>query len=826
MPGTEMLNESFEVNEQEGLPTDATSFLPLMLQAQDLISKLESRVFELENDLETINEAHEHERDLLLQEIGEKDEYIHNLKTKASRLEFGAREAIIVLARTVEILKAQSLEEEDISKDDDDNATAVESNDLEGQFLDSIKLCLNYLKCTQNSQQTPKNFKKSLSQERRDSKFQPSIDDEYESDHRIEIITSQHDPLPNHVVQNDYVENDINDDVENYVNDDVENDVNDDVENDVNSKLTVPHNSSRRESFSSSQISLDDMPNLDEYDLDGSEDIADFDIPMSDDDNNNYSDNDSDNDCDNDSDNDNENDNENDNNNNLTLQYLSTPRGSIDSAFEEELARRQEYLIKFNEHQTNNFHKKSEETEDEREVESTDDDYSDDDDDDEHRLVHDSLPTPGPVPDTLQNNNICPNCNTLLSQVDQHVEERAYLKRDLSALALSLAEEQTLRSQIQNSKESLEREIDEWINAMFEKVNQMVFDEANTREELESLNRETKGKMDNSLQSSESRQDRLREMKLLLVHLDSTKQRQSVPTQNGAPLNRNSIVRRSLLSNSPANSPRSSRIFGHMSPNIFSNQFSDEIGFSKIRRLYIDSIVFEEFQEYVKALTNSPAPVNSNPTHPFMKRCMNEDIQPCLFEGHAGWKSPFYKRRLLDAIMKNQCEIQKIYYSSSNSVPCISDNNSQISSSTSNTRSISYNEPPAAPKLKCGLCGQHRSCDFRMRISGSDVAVPPLTTMTPSSRFSVTGSPGWIPLDRFCRDRVVAVCDFYTYISHLRKGLFANSPVWGMYKQCLKYRRRMSMARVGSVSMFEEEEAIINECLNNSEMEGMVVLVN
>ncbi|RIB22364.1 hypothetical protein C2G38_2243344 [Gigaspora rosea] len=817
MPGTEMLNESFEVNEQEGLPADAASFLPLMLQAQDLISKLESRVYELENDLETINEAHEHERDQLLQEIGEKDEYIHNLKTKASRLEFGAREAIIVLARTVEILKAQS-EEEDISKDDDDNATAVESNDLEGQFLDSIKLCLNYLKCTQNSQQAPKNPKKSLPQERRDSKFQPSTDDEYESDHRVEIITPQHDLLPNHVVQKE----EVNDDVENYINDDVENYVNDDVENDVNNKLTVPHDSSRRESFSSSQISLDDMPNLDEYDLDGSEDIADFDIPMSDDDNNNYSDNDSDNDNDNDSDN----DNENDNNNNLTLQYLSTPRGSIDSAFEEELARRQEYLIKFNEHQTNNFPKKSEETEDEREDESTDDDYSDDDNDDEHRLVHDSLPTPGPVPDTLQNNNICPNCNTLLSQVDQHVEERAYLKRDLSALALSLAEEQTLRSQIQNSKESLEREIDEWINAMFEKVNQMVFDEANTREELESLNRETKGKMDNSLQSSESRQDRLREMKLLLVHLDSTKQRQSVPTQNGAPLNRNSIVRRSLLSNSPANSPRSSRIFGHMSPNIFSSQFSDEIGFSKIRRLYIDSIVFEEFQEYVKALTNSPAPVNSNPTHPFMKRCMNEDIQPCLFEGHAGWKSPFYKRRLLDAIMKNQCEIQKIYYSSSNSVPSISDNNSQISSSTSNTRSISYNEPPAAPKLKCGLCGQHRSCDFRMRISGSDVAVPPLTTMTPSSRFSVTGSPGWIPLDRFCRDRVVAVCDFYTYISHLRKGLFANSPVWGMYKQCLKYRRRMSMARVGSVSMFEEEEAIINECLNNSEMEGMVVLVN
>ncbi|CAG8747993.1 11509_t:CDS:2, partial [Cetraspora pellucida] len=183
-------------------------------------------------------------------------------------------------------------------------------------------------------------------------------------------------------------------------------------------------------------------------------------------------------------------------------------------------------------------------------------------------------------------------------------------------------------------------------------------------------------------------------------------------------------------------------------------------------------------------------------------RCMNEDIQPCLFEGHTGWKSPFYKRRLLDAIMKNQCEIQKIHYNYSSSVHS-TPNNSQISNSTSNTRQSNYNESPPAPKLKCGLCGNLRSCDFRMRISGADVAVPPLTTMASSSH------------------RIVAVCDFYTYISHLRKGLLANSPVWGMYKQCLKYRRKMSMARVSSVSMFEEEDAIINEYLSNSEMEGM-----
>ncbi|CAG8534497.1 10513_t:CDS:1, partial [Racocetra fulgida] len=39
--------------------------------------------------------------------------------------------------------------------------------------------------------------------------------------------------------------------------------------------------------------------------------------------------------------------------------------------------------------------------------------------------------------------------------------------------------------------------------SVFEKVNQLVFDEANTLKKLECWNRGTKGKMNNSLKSSE-----------------------------------------------------------------------------------------------------------------------------------------------------------------------------------------------------------------------------------------------------------------------------------------------------------------------------------
>ncbi|CAI2172261.1 983_t:CDS:2 [Funneliformis geosporum] len=638
MPAAESLDSSFNMNGQESF--QQMEVFPLLLQAQDLVSKLENRVVELETDLETINDSHEQERDQLLQEIGEKDEYIHSLKTK-----------------------------------------------IKGQFLDSIKLCLNYLKSAQNNNHKPKNYRK---QSRRDSKIQHDEPD--------------HDRINDHNETKHFEKEEVQ--ISNH-NEDISRQ-DDQEKNDHNNKI------SRRESVCSDQVSVD----LGDYGIDGNEDIAAFDDDT----------------------------------------FQTSPRQSIDYDLddEEELEhrRRAEFGTTLN----------------------------------------------GPVPDISHTENLCPNCNTLLAQVDQHIEERAYLKRDLSALAISLSEEQTIRAQIQANKENLEQEIDEWVNAMFEKVNQMVYDEANVH--------------------------RLRELKLLLVHLDTTKQRQTAPNCVNA-LNRNS-VRRSFMSNSPLNSPRSSKVFGfgHMSPSIFSTASVDEY-IHKGRRVYIDGVVFEEFQEYVKSFITSSAPTNSTPTHAFMKRCMIEDIQPCLFEGSSGWKSPFYKRRLLDAIMKNQCEIQTIYYSSSNSVPS-TPLSSQISS-TSNTRQNSYQESPPSPKVKCSLCGHVRSCDFRMRLSGPDAAVPPSATTISSSqtsRFSVTGTPGWIPLDRFCRDRVVAVCDFYTYLSHLRQGLLAHSAVWTMCKQCLKHRRKMSMARVGSVSMFEEEEALNNELLNNPEMEGMVVIVH
>ncbi|CAJ0769359.1 18735_t:CDS:2 [Entrophospora sp. SA101] len=535
---------------------DYTTFLPLMLQAQDLVTKLESRVIELENDLETISGVHEQEREHLLEEIGEKDEYIYNLQTKINRFEFGTKETITVLAKTLETFKSR------ININNNNNINNVEDDSYGDRATKTIEQ-------TDLEEQHRKSHKRQSSsysiRKRRDSKV--TLSDDEKLDHKLNIVGS----------------------------------------NVVTNRALVDQ-SLRRESIIS-QISLDDLGGLDEYDLDGEEDIAEFNISDEEDSN---------------------------------VQRVQC-----------------------------------------------------------HSLTMTSSPSPSP-----RNSFDGSRVEKEKRRPNQFIDDRAYLKRDLSKLATSLSKEQTIRKQIQASRKNLEQEIDRWVNVMFEKVNHMVSDEARIREELDKIS---------ELSSADS----------------------------------------------------------FMTNEINKN---DEFGATKGKNIYIDGIAFEEFQEFIKSLKTSPTFNNNAPnaTSAFMKRCMTEDIQPCLFEKSTGWKSPFYKKRLIDAIIKNQCEIQKISSSKS------------ISSQTSSDNSLAATAAPII--VKCGLCGKLRTCEFAMRLSGSDATVPS----------SINANGGWILLDRFCRDRIVAVCDFYGYLSHLRQGLFNNSPIWKMYKQCLKYRRKMSLARVGS----------------------------
>jgi hypothetical protein len=438
-----------------------------------------------------------------------------------------------------------------------------------------------------------------------------------------------------------------------------------------------------------------------------------------------------------------------------------------------------------------------------------------------------TLPTTYAVNDE-DNTNFCSNCKQLLSQLDSQVERQAYLKRDLSSLASALSEEEDIRSAVEQDKEALEEDVADITSALFLSLNQILMDEVTDRDGLVQIHRETNGKLTCVLDAWDTRDLRLKQVKELLVELDSvvhqsanasctfsrrySQQQQTQHQQKSpvlAPTTSNAVSR--LTAKNSMTHPLRFSIDQQVS------QYHHQRQDNTIR---IDGFILAEFQHHLKTVAENTTMVI--PNTPFVKRVLTEDVEPCLFfpQSQGWWKSPWFKKKLLDAICKNKCEIQSWHDNSSGN----SSSNGVFSNHTTTTSSSFSTSPatshissssqqstgvaaPMALKTKCACCNILRVCEFKMRLP-----IPNANNATPSKQ-----QQPWLPIDRFCRDRLVAVCGYYSFMTHLK--LLNSSPLLSTFKQVMHHRRKMTLARVGSIGLFEDEDEdydIINRRMSSS----------
>ncbi|KAI8099424.1 uncharacterized protein BX664DRAFT_272656 [Halteromyces radiatus] len=391
----------------------------------------------------------------------------------------------------------------------------------------------------------------------------------------------------------------------------------------------------------------------------------------------------------------------------------------------------------------------------------------------------------------------CANCKQLLTQLDQQIEQKAYLKRDLGALASALAEEEQVRESVEQSRLDLIEDIQDITSSLFDTLNQVLMDDVTDREGLLRLNRDLDGALINVLQSWDIRDQRLKQIKDLLVDLDASAH-QSTTIDRSLSLGHDESSTIPSLYQSQHSRTMSSTL-STLDESLFIGTSYDK---STVR---LDGVNFREFQDHLKALKSNK---NKNskvilPSTTFMKRVLAEDVEPCLFQnnGNSWWKSPWFKRKLLDAIANNKCEIQHAVRPllqgtgiTTTTTTTTTLSSSSISSSSTTSPSIASSDIPMPPKTKCTCCGLLRVCEFKMRLhhpSTTNLATKQQQQQQP-----------WLPIDRFCRDRLVAVCDFYGFVSHLPQAVTQNTPVLVMFKQSLVFRRKMAMAKVGSIGLF------------------------
>ncbi|CAO3570216.1 unnamed protein product [Mortierella alpina] len=199
-------------------------------------------------------------------------------------------------------------------------------------------------------------------------------------------------------------------------------------------------------------------------------------------------------------------------------------------------------------------------------------------------------------------------------------------------------------------------------------------------------------------------------------------------------------------------------------------------------------------------------------------------------------------QRLLNAMERNACEIElwKPAPSRGTSLSSVrpkqAHSRAQASTATTATStSRSPNTGTGGPsKVPCCLCGIVRLCEFRLRIveredspsllslgnkkkvhSRSSLYVDSTSVSSPYSVYPAPypsayrrvndTSQEYHPLDRFCRDRIVAVCDFYMFLAHLRQGLLDHLSSLELFRRAVTLRQRMACARIGSADIVQSQ---------------------
>ncbi|XP_072309948.1 rab-3A-interacting protein isoform X3 [Eucyclogobius newberryi] len=166
----------------------------------------------------------------------------------------------------------------------------------------------------------------------------------------------------------------------------------------------------------------------------------------------------------------------------------------------------------------------------------------------------------------------------------------------------------------------------------------------------------------------------------------------------------------------------------------------------------VDSLLFNEFKLWKEDPTLDR---NCN----FLEKIYREDIYPCLTfnKGELG-------AAILEAVEQNTLSVEPVGFQP---LPVVK---------ASAVECGGPNGRLAELVTKCALSGQTKTCKHRIKFGDS------------SNYYYV--SP-------YCRYRITAVCNFFTYVRYIHQGLVKQQDAEQMFWEVMQLRREMSLAKLG-----------------------------
>lgn len=385
----------------------------------------------------------------------------------------------------------------------------------------------------------------------------------------------------------------------------------------------------------------------------------------------------------------------------------------------------------------------------------------------------------------LQEQNLA-RLNARVQELEHNLESKSSelvrLKKDMQALNAKYVGEINRVSDIQHEKDLLEQELEELSRRLFEEANGMVAVEKREKWKLEVAYRQLEGQLKETEDRLSAEQSQLQELRIRMEEMTHDRQQDEegmlkvsaiYGDEKGVPRPSMEEKIKRISANDPyfraqldmaklhgiakETSTASSSSFS-LPPSPSSQPSSPP---PPNQEPQIDDHNWLEFQEFVQvAAVTPPKKLHSIP---FLKHCLNEDIEPCLrFGPHPRLSS----RKIADAIMISPCFIEE--------------------------SSEGY-EVPTAPTRNSGSKQSWFSSSTNSTVQGCHACGRPAKIV--HFRFKLIEQDDWSYIDESCRERLVAVCEFYVFIRNTRLGYYASRSIDDLYSEATRLRLQMFYSR-------------------------------
>lgn len=343
------------------------------------------------------------------------------------------------------------------------------------------------------------------------------------------------------------------------------------------------------------------------------------------------------------------------------------------------------------------------------------------------------------------------------------------LERDMHTLNDKYVKEIERVAELQHAKEMVESELEDLSQRLFEEANGMVATEKREKANLQIAYEHLQNRLNETREQLAAEEMQLKELR-------DKMQRDKDCSE--------SFHRSSSLSFEQAHSPANVAA-GVTDASIVDDPdkaaamdlaelFAENLRLSLSSRTNpegIDPIMLEEFRDFVSIAATLP--LKKLQTTSFLKFCIAEDVEPCL---RFGPNTRLSARKLIDAIIMNTCFIEDAPHGFAEEQARRPDDAPPLRISALKF-SMWDRFTDSSALVGCQACGRsshQASLPYRFRISYFD---------------------DWACIDRFCRDRLVAVCEYFVFIRNVRQGYYSSRSIPDLFHEATRLRLQMFYAR-------------------------------